>query len=215
MQCHATNSNSAHSLLIIIGCTTLLQVEAISMYNSMKENLMEYLAKFAQNGKVVREEDIKQFFEVTCSVINLVQFCSVLKSTMLSLFLPCYLLMVNLNAVFRIRILLIRIRIQHFRLTTDQDPGFWWAKIGKNLQQKKKFLFLLKNYNLSIPRPPERTSKLPKSPQSSKENIQHFKTWNVTFFWFVGHFCPPGSGFRIRIRIHGSDWIRIRIQNTG
>ncbi len=34
------------------------------MYNSMKENLMEYLAKFAQNGKVVREEDIKQFFEV-------------------------------------------------------------------------------------------------------------------------------------------------------
>ncbi len=45
------------------------------MYNSMKENLMEYLAKFAQNGKVVREEDIKQFFEVKCSAINLVHFC--------------------------------------------------------------------------------------------------------------------------------------------
>jgi E3 ubiquitin-protein ligase UBR7 len=40
-------------------------VEAISMYNSMKENLMEYLAKFAQNGKVVREQDIREFFEVT------------------------------------------------------------------------------------------------------------------------------------------------------
>lgn len=39
------------------------QVEAISMYNSMKENLMAYLAKFAQNGKVVREADIKEFFE--------------------------------------------------------------------------------------------------------------------------------------------------------
>jgi E3 ubiquitin-protein ligase UBR7 len=49
-------------------------VEAISMYNSMKENLMEYLAKFAQNGKVVREEDIKQFFEVKCSAFNLVHF---------------------------------------------------------------------------------------------------------------------------------------------
>ncbi len=47
------------------------------MYNSMKENLMEYLAKFAQNGKVVREEDIKQFFEVTCSAIHWVHFCSV------------------------------------------------------------------------------------------------------------------------------------------
>ncbi len=44
------------------------------MYNSMKENLMEYLAKFAQNGKVVREEDIKQFFEVKCSAFNLVHF---------------------------------------------------------------------------------------------------------------------------------------------
>ncbi len=32
---------------------------------------------------------------------------------------------------------------------------------------------------------------------------------------FVGHFCPPGSGFRIRIRIRiqWPDWIRIR--NTG
>jgi len=39
------------------------QVEAIHSYNSMKEDLMEYLGKFAANGKVVREEDIKEFFE--------------------------------------------------------------------------------------------------------------------------------------------------------
>ena len=39
------------------------QVEAIHSYNSMKTNLMEYLSKFAQNGKVVRPEDIKEFFE--------------------------------------------------------------------------------------------------------------------------------------------------------
>ncbi len=35
---------------------------------------------------------------------------------------------------------------------------------------------------------------------------------------FVGHFFPPGSEsvfrIRIRIQIHGSDWIRIRIRNT-
>ena len=40
------------------------QVEAIHSYNNMKENLMEYLAKFADNKKVVREDDIKTFFEV-------------------------------------------------------------------------------------------------------------------------------------------------------
>jgi len=39
------------------------QVEAIHSYNNMKENLMEYLAKFADSKKVVREEDIKGFFE--------------------------------------------------------------------------------------------------------------------------------------------------------
>jgi len=39
------------------------QVEAIHSYNNMKENLMEYLAKFANNKKVVREDDIKTFFE--------------------------------------------------------------------------------------------------------------------------------------------------------
>merc|ERR1711874_789639 len=39
------------------------QVEAIHSYNTMKEDLMQYLGKFAENGKVVREEDIKEFFE--------------------------------------------------------------------------------------------------------------------------------------------------------
>lgn len=39
------------------------QVEVIHSYNNMKENLMEYLAKFAGTDKVVREEDIREFFE--------------------------------------------------------------------------------------------------------------------------------------------------------
>ena len=39
------------------------QMEAIQGYNSMKSNLMEYLKKFAQNGKVVRQEDIQEFFQ--------------------------------------------------------------------------------------------------------------------------------------------------------
>ncbi len=47
-----------------------------------------------------------------------------------------------------------------------------------------------------------------RSLQSSKENIQHFKTWNFVFFSiFVGHFCPPGprSG-----STDWPDWIRIQ-----
>lgn len=38
------------------------QVEAIEGYNQMKAELMGYLQKFAENRKVVREEDIREFF---------------------------------------------------------------------------------------------------------------------------------------------------------
>jgi len=38
------------------------QVEAISMYNHMKTDLMDHLAQFARDGKVVKEEDIRKFF---------------------------------------------------------------------------------------------------------------------------------------------------------
>ena len=39
------------------------QVEAIHSYNNMKDNLMEYLSKFANSKKFVREEDIREFFQ--------------------------------------------------------------------------------------------------------------------------------------------------------
>lgn len=38
------------------------KLTAIEEYNNMKERLMQYLQKFAENKKVVREEDIKEFF---------------------------------------------------------------------------------------------------------------------------------------------------------
>jgi len=45
----------------------------------------------------------------------------------------------------------------------DSDSVFWWLKTVKNLQLKIFFYFLgIKNYNLPIPRPPLRTSKLQK-----------------------------------------------------
>uniref|UniRef100_A0A0A9XU37 Putative E3 ubiquitin-protein ligase UBR7 n=1 Tax=Lygus hesperus TaxID=30085 RepID=A0A0A9XU37_LYGHE len=38
------------------------QIEAILNYNDLKSNLKTYLAKFAETKKVVREEDIREFF---------------------------------------------------------------------------------------------------------------------------------------------------------
>ncbi|KAF7988228.1 hypothetical protein HCN44_007760 [Aphidius gifuensis] len=40
------------------------QVNAIEEYNKMKNQLKEYLQKFAEKKKVVREEDIKKFFSL-------------------------------------------------------------------------------------------------------------------------------------------------------
>jgi hypothetical protein len=53
-------------------------------------------------------------------------------------------------------------------------------------------------------------AKLQKKPSAPKENTRHLKFLN--FFYFVGNFCPPGSGsgLRIRIRFHGPDRILIR-----
>lgn len=36
-------------------------------YNNMKDNLKQYLKKFVENKKVVREEDIKEFFSEMAS----------------------------------------------------------------------------------------------------------------------------------------------------
>jgi len=81
---------------------------------------------------------------------------------------------------FRIRIHLIRIRIQHFRLNTDPDLEFWWPKIYLSLGLHKV------------------RSSCRRSLQLSKENIQHFKHEISNFFYFWGSFW-------IRIRIPNTD----------
>ncbi len=69
----------------------------------------------------------------------------------------------------------------------------------KNFRQKEKTIWI-KNYNLqylSLGLHKERPS-YRRSLQLSKENIQPFKTWNLKKIFFVGHFCPPGSGSGFR-----------------
>eukprot|EP00105_Crassostrea_gigas_P006778 XP_011420829.1 PREDICTED: putative E3 ubiquitin-protein ligase UBR7 [Crassostrea gigas] len=38
------------------------QVEVLHGFNDLKSELTDYLKKFAENGKVVKEEDIREFF---------------------------------------------------------------------------------------------------------------------------------------------------------
>ncbi len=127
-----------------------------------------------------------------------------------------------LQTVFRIRIHWFRIRIQHFRLNTNLDRSGFRGLMTKNCKKitarKINYFFdqIIAIY-FFLWRPSMR------SLQPSKENILQFKTWNfLTFYIFVGYFCPPrsGYGFRIPIRIHWPDWIRIQsgsetlIENT-
>ncbi len=66
---------------------------------------------------------------------------------------------------------------------SNPGPGFWWPKIGKNLQLKKNSIFFW--------------SKLQqKTPALKREHtaLQNMKFLNF-FAIFVGNFCPPGSGY--------------------
>jgi len=96
---------------------------------------------------------------------------------------------------FGVRIHWFRIRIQQFRFNTDPDTiliqGFGEQKFEKNFDIF--FSSKIAIYPLSLGLHKERPS-FRRSLQPSKENIQHFTTWNfLTFLYFLGHFCPPGS----------------------
>ncbi len=123
---------------------------------------------------------------------------------------------IDMKAVFRIRIHLIRIRIQHFRPNADPDPDpiririqsgsrVLMTKSWKKVTAEKKFNFFLSKTTIYLSlglhkgRPSYR-----RSLQLSKENIQHFKTCNFwIFFYFCGSFLP--SWIRIQIRIPNTD----------
>jgi hypothetical protein len=46
---------------------------------------------------------------------------------------------------------------------------------------------------------------------SPQKKTSSFKKWHfLTFLYFCGHFCPPGSGSGFAIRIQGPHWIRIQ-----
>jgi hypothetical protein len=90
----------------------------------------------------------------------------------------------------------LQIWIQHFRLNTDPDPGFWWTKNGKNLQLKKY-----------ASEKDVHTTEEAFSPQKRISALQKQKY--LIFFYFCGSFLP------FRIRIHW--WLNpdpIRIRNT-
>ncbi len=95
----------------------------------------------------------------------------------------------------------MRIRIQHFRSMRIriQIQGFDDPKICNIYSWNFfKYILLIKNCYLFIPRPHKGRLSYRRSLQPSKENIQNLKTWNfLTNFYVRGSFLPS--------------WIRIRI----
>jgi hypothetical protein len=123
----------------------------------------------------------------------------------------------------RIRIHFIRIRIQHFRLNTNPDPDPIRIRIQsgsralmtkieeKNYSWKKNLIFFWSKTAIFLSIGFHKVRSYKRSSQKRPSNT--FKTWSLkNFFTFVDLFCPlgSGSGFRIRIRIHWHDWIRIQ-----
>ncbi len=109
--------------------------------------------------------------------------------------------------------------------SVDLDPiriqGVDDQKLKKKLQLKIKIKFFWSKtaIYLSLGLHKERPS-YRRSPQLSKENIHHLKTWNfLIFFYFchscMGNFCSPGSGsgFRMPDPDPLTDWIRIQFRS--
>jgi hypothetical protein len=64
---------------------------------------------------------------------------------------------------------------------------------------------MINNSNLTIPRPPQRTSKLLEKPSALKR--EHPALQNMKLEIFEDHFCPPGSQNQcgsVRIRFHNT-----------
>ncbi len=81
--------------------------------------------------------------------------------------------------VFSRQVLWIRIRIQHFKWIRIQSGSkALMTKNWEKMQLNIFFLFLIRNCNLLISRPPKTIPSYRRSLQPSKENIQHFEQWN-------------------------------------
>jgi hypothetical protein len=84
---------------------------------------------------------------------------------------------------------------------SNPDPGFGDQKLKKKNTAKKLFVFFISKIliylSLDLLKDVQATGEW-RSLHPSKENIQHFKKLNfiIKIFIGVGHFCPPGYGFR-------------------
>lgn len=61
-RCVTQTNSYEQGLQALSSMERVAQMEAIQRYNYMKDELKDYLQTFAQAGRIVREEDIKDFF---------------------------------------------------------------------------------------------------------------------------------------------------------
>ncbi len=110
--------------------------------------------------------------------------------------------------MFRIRIHLIRIRIQHFRLNAYPDPGFWWKKNWKMFTAKKNFFYQKLQFTdlYACIKDAQSTGEVYSFQNTTYSTSKHEISYFISST-FLCHFCPPGSGsgLRIRIRIENTD----------
>jgi hypothetical protein len=72
-------------------------------------------------------------------------------------------------------------------------PGFQGFDDEKFKNLKLKKIIFFQNFILFIQRPPGKTFKLQEKPSALKR--EHPTHQNIILYFFVDHFCPPGSGY--------------------
>ncbi len=98
-----------------------------------------------------------------------------------------------LGSGFRIRIHLIRIRIQHFRLNTDPDPGFLWPKNWKKFTAEN-FYFISKTIiylSLGLHKGRPSYKKAFSSQKRTSSNSNHEITYFFLLLWVIFALLDP------------------------
>ncbi len=104
----------------------------------------------------------------------------------------------------RIHFIRIRIRIQHFRLNTDPDPGVWWPKVSKKITYGKKLNFSGSKTTIYL------SLGLHKGRPSYKRSLHLSKFFST--LWVIFALLNPDPDPLTRLN---PDPIRIRICNRG
>ncbi len=174
----------------------------ISICRNLTLGLSVWVREIYEINRAIR--NLRCNFELTNKAPNTVQELWRVVSS--------FALTVALKSGLRIRIHLIRIRIQHLgwipiqiRIQSGSRVLGDDQKFKKIYCWKKNYFFKIKNYNLPFPRPSIKDVRVTKEAFGSQKRTSKTSKYEISkFFYFCGSFLPSW----IWIRIHWPDWIR-------